>query len=257
LAASLMDKIANQPNKMMSGEAPGRTDSEVGFNFLWETSGIPLSPTAKNIAEGVSGVYRAMLRILKDTWTDQKVVSISSLDDSLAGIVLDAESGTLSLSQNAIPYPDEISITIASEVPVSKEQQKAELKEALKEARITLDEFNFEVRKRGLDIPVGGELEWQNYRRAMLENILLFGDGQTPGKVVVSDRDLHRIHLMVLDTFMARPEFYSASPQVREQFVTHREEHYYGMGNFPEAMPMPEDTAEAMLTPPQGGVPQF
>jgi len=176
LAASLMDKIANQPSEMMAGGAPGRVDSAQGLGFLYETSGIPLSPTAKNIAEGVSGVYRAMLRILKDTWTDQKVVSISSLDDSLAGIVLDAESGTLSLSQNAIPYPDEISITIASEVPVSKEQQKAELKEALKEARITLDEFNFEVRKRGLDIPVGGELEWQNYRRAMLENILLFGD---------------------------------------------------------------------------------
>jgi len=206
-----------------------------------------LSPTAKSIAEAVSGIYRAALRILKDTWTDQKVVSLSNLDDSLAGIILDADSGTLSLSQNAIPYPDEVSITIASEVPVSAEQQKMELKEAYRDGRITLDEFNFEVRKRGLDIPVGGEFEWQSYRRAMLENIQLFRDGQTPGKIIMNERDLHRIHLMVLDSFMARPEFYAASQKVRDSFVEHRDEHFYAQGNMPEGLPMMEDAAGLMM----------
>jgi len=253
LAAELMDKVANQPQEMMSGGAPGRVDSSAGLGFLYETSGIPLSPTAKSMAMGVSGIYRAMLRILKDTWDDQKVVSISNLDDSLAGIILDTESGTLSLSQNAIPFPDEVIVTIASEIPISKEQQKFELKEALREQRITLDEFNFKARTQGLDIPVGGDFEWQNYRRAMLENIQLFGDGKVPGKVVVSDRDLHRIHLMVIDTFMARPEFYAASKEVRDAFVLHRDEHYYGQASMLEQMPQPEEAAEMMMEPPQGG----
>jgi len=254
LASTLLGKIANQPSEMMSGEAPGRVDSSAGLGFLYETSGVPLSPVAKSIAEGVSGVYRAALRILKDTWTDQKVVSLSNLDDSLAGIILDAETGTLSLSQNAIPYPDEVSITIASEVPVSKEQQKMELKEAFREQRITLDEFNFEVRKKGLDIPVGGEFEWQSYRRAMLENIQLFRDGQTPGKIIMNERDLHRIHLMVLDSFMARPEFYAASQKVRDAFVEHRDEHFYAQGNLPEGMPPIEDAAGLMLEQPEAGM---
>lgn len=247
LAASLIDKVANQPSEMMSGGAPGRVDSSAGLGFLYEVSGIPLSPTAKNIAEGVSGIFRALLRILKDTWTDQKVVSISNLDDSLAGIILDSESGTLSLSQNAIPFPDEVSVTIASEIPVSREQQKAELKEALKEGRITIDEFNFDVRRRGLDIPVGGEIEWQNYRRAMLENIILFGDGQTPGKIITDKDDLHRIHSLVLQAFTARPEFFTASGTVMNAFKTHGEEHKYGMGTYPEQLGYPEDISAMTL----------
>jgi hypothetical protein len=202
----------------------------------------------------VSGVYRSLLRILKDTWTDQKVVDVSSLDDSLAGIVLDAEAGTLSLSQNAIPMPEEVTITIASEVPISRAMQKAELKEALKEGRITQDEFNWTVRKQGLDIPVGDEIGWQNYRRAMLENILLFGDGDRPGKVIVSPNDLHRIHVQVLQAFMARPEFFSSAGAVRDAFDEHLQEHKGQMGVFPDALPYPEDIAGAMMgQPPQGG----
>jgi hypothetical protein len=253
LASGLMDKVANQPSEMLSGGAPGRVDSSAGLGFLYEVSGIPISPAAKNVADGLSGVYRAILRLLKDRWSDKKVVNVSSLDDSLAGIVLDAEAGTLNLSQNAIPYPDEVSVTIASEVPVSKEQMKQELKEALKEQRITLDEFNWTVRKEGLNIPVGDEVAWQNYRRAMLENILLFGDGETPGKAIVSEHDLHRVHLQVLQAFVARPEFYSASPQVREKFYEHINEHKGAMGVYPEQLPYMEDTAAATLgMPPEG-----
>jgi len=247
LAAGLSDKMANQPTELMQGKAPGRVDSSAGLGLLYEVSNVPLSPTAKNLAEGVSGIYRALLRILKDIWTDKQVVNISNLDDSLAGIVLDTESGTISLSQNAIPYPDEVSITIASEIPVSKEQMKMELKEALDKQRITLEEYSFEVRKKGLDLPVGLEVEWQNYRRAMLENILLFGDGESPGEVIVSDRDVHRIHLSVLDAFMSRPEFYVADGKVREAFAVHYEEHKTGLGTFPEQLPFPEEIAEQSL----------
>ncbi len=255
LAVGLMDKQANQPGEMMSGEAPGRVDSSAGLGFLYEVSAIPLSPLAENIAIGVASVLRAWLRLLKDMWSDQRVVNISNLDDTLAGIKLDAESGTLSLSKNAIPYPDEVSVTIASKVPISKEQQKAELKEAYKEERITLDEFNWTVRKKGLDIPVGDEIGWQNYRRAMLNNIILFGDGETPGQVVVNENDLQRVHLQVLQAFVARPEFYVASKGVRDAFFDIIAERKALMGTFPEQLQYPEDMAQMLMQPPQGGVP--
>ncbi len=244
LAIDMMDRLANQPAELMRGDAPGRVDSSAGLGLLYETSSIPLSPTAKNLALGLSGVYRSMLRVLKDMWNDTKVVSISSLDDALAGIVIDAEAGTLSLSQNAIPYPDEVNTGVKSETPISKEQQKAELKEGLDKQRITLDEFNFEVRKRGLDIPVGGEVEWQNYRRAMMENITLFGDGKTVGSVDVSERDMHMIHLKVLEAFMARPEFFLASTEVQNAFEEHWQEHRIGTAILPEGMVPPDEAAE-------------
>ena len=249
LAANLLDRQANQPEAIMKGDAPGRVDSGAGLGFLYEASGIPISPTAKNIAEGYAGIYRALLRILKDTWTDQKIVSISNLDDSLAGIVLDAEAGTMNLSQNAIPFPDEVSVTIASEVPVSPEQQKVELKEAFKESRITLDEFNWKVREQGLDIPVGDEVGWQNRRRAMMENIILFGDGKTPpqDKIIIGPHDLHRVHIITMQAFMGRPEYFASSAEVRQKFDEHLMHHKAEMGEIPDQLPYPEDSAEAML----------
>lgn len=257
VAGGLMDKIANQPTEMLKGGAPGRVDSASGLGFLYETSGIPLTPTAKNIAEALSGVYRAMLGICRDLWPTSKVVEISNLDDSLAGINYDSETGEINLSRNAIPSPDEVNINVASEVPISKEQQKMELKEALKEGVLTLDEYSFKVREMGLTSPVGNEVAWQNYRRAKLENLSLFGDGETPGKVIVSERDIHLIHQDILNAFMARPEFYAASPAVRDKFIEHYEEHNVGLGILPEGMPPMEDAAEMeMEQPPQGEIPQ-
>ncbi len=86
-----------------------------------------------------------------------------------------------------------------------------------------------------------------------LENILLFGDGQTPGEVVVSPHDLPRIHVMVLQAFVARPEYFASSVEVRNKFDEHLMEHKAQMGEFPDALPYPEDASEAMLEPPQMG----
>ena len=256
VAGGLMDKLANQPTEMLKGGAPGRVDSASGLGFLYETSGIPLTPTAKNVAEAVSGIYRSMLGIIQDIWPPEKVVSISTIDDSLAGIAFDIETGEISLAKNAIPSPDEVNINVASEVPISKEQQKMELKEALEKGIITLDEYGFEIRKRGLNSPVGNEVAYQNRRRAILENIALFGDGEKPGGVIVSERDMHLIHQSVLNAFMARPEFYAASPAVREKFVEHYSEHNIGLGIMPEGMETMEDSAAMELEqPPQGGEP--
>ena len=256
VAGSLMDKLANQPTEMLKGGAPGRVDSASGLGFLYETSGIPLTPTAKSVAEAISGIYRSMLGICRDIWPPQKVVSISNLDDSLAGIAYDMETGEVNLAKNAIPSPDEVNINVASEVPISKEQQKMELKEALKDQVLTLEEYSFKVREKGLTSPVGNEVAWQNYRRAKLENLALFGDGEKPGKVIVSERDQHLVHQSVLDAFMARPEFYAASQAVRDKFVEHYEEHNVGLGILPEGMPPMEEAAEQELEPPQEGVPQ-
>lgn len=247
LATSLMDRVANQPTEMMAGGAPGRVDSSAGLGFLYEASAIPLSPTAKSMAMGVAGVYRSILRVLKDKWSGQKVVSISNLDDSLAGVIIDQETGGIQLADNAIPYPDEVEVTVASEMPVSKAQMAAELKESLTAGRITIDEYNQEVRKKALDLPVGDELGWQSYRRAMLENLMLFGDGVKPGKVIVSPYDVGRVHTTVLLTFMARPEFYAASAEVRDAFISHLEEHRANAGAYPDQMPYPEETAEGLL----------
>ena len=247
LAAQLNEKIANQPQSLMQGDAPGRVDSSQGLGLLFELSSVPLAPIAKSVSEAVSQVYRAALGISKDTWDGDKVVDISSLDDGVAGVKLDAEAGTMSLEDNNIPHPDEVTVTVSSAVPISDEQKKSELKDALEKGIITLREYQFKVREEGLDLPVGDEPAWQNYRRAKMENILLFGDGREPGNITPSERDLHAVHLEVLDAFMAKPEFHLAEQPVRDLFVEHHEYHTTGLGSLPEGMDSAEDAAEQSM----------
>lgn len=244
LGIGLQDRIANQPRELMGGGAPGRVDSSSGLGFLYETSNVPITPTAKVLAEAFSNCYRAILDTARITWGGDKVLDITHLDDTVAGIKIDSNTGQLKLTENAIPHPDEIVVSVASAIPRSKEQRKMELKDALQGQIITPTEYRIKARKEALDLPVGNEIEWQNYRRATLENLVLFNDGQTPGKIIFSERDLQPIHLMVIDGFMARPEFYLASPAVRKEFVKHREEHNAGLGAYPDAMPYPEEGAE-------------
>jgi hypothetical protein len=240
IGLKLFDRISNQPTELMKGGAPGRVDSSSGLGFLYEVSGVPLSPTANNIAIGVSGCYKSLLGLVKGIWGDEKLIEVSQLDDALAGIKFDSATGEMNLAENALPHPDELEVTIRSKVPESPQQQKLELMEALKAQIITPTEYRIQARKKGLSLPVGSDHEWENYRRAMLENLVLFADGKTSGQIIFSPRDLHPIHLMVLDIFMARPEFYLATPEVRDEFVKHHEAHEAGMGILPDDMEYPE-----------------
>lgn len=243
VGAELSDKIANQPAELMAGAAPGRVDSQAGLGFLYEVSNTPLTPTASNVALGISNCYRAMLNVMAMKWDKSKIIEVSMLDDSLAGIVLDAATGTMNLAKNVIPHPDEVSVTVRAMYPKSKQQEKFELMKALEIQTIDMFEYRIEVRKRGLELPVGGEAEWQNYRRAMMENIMLFGDGETPGRIVFDEHDIHKIHLRVLQPFMAKPEFYQTSSAVRNAVKKHYNAHLMLLGTMPEQMPYPEEAA--------------
>lgn len=245
LGTGLADKMANQPGKMMKGEAPGRVDSQAGLGFLYEVSNTPLTPTATGIASAVSNCYRAILDTIAVEWPKEKLIQVTMLDDTLAGISFDPQTGSIRLAENVLPRPDEILISVRSMLPRSKEQEKMELMKSLEIGAIDMFEYRVEVRKRGLELPAGNEPEWQNYRRAMMENIILFSDGQSPGEVIVDMFDLHAVHLRVLQAFMARPEFYAATPEVRDVFKKHYAAHLEGIGNtMPDQAPYPEEAAE-------------
>ncbi len=244
MGAELTDKIANQPTELLGGSSPGRVDSQSALGFLYETSNTPLTPTAMSIADAVTKCYKAMLSILQMVWPNEKLVEVTMLDDSLAGIILDPKDGTVTLSNSVIPHPDEVNIGVKAMYPKSKEQAKMELMKSLELGIIDLFEYRIEVRKRGLELPAGNEIEWQNYRRAMLENVVLFGDGQESGEVTISETDMPEVHLRILTAFMARPEFFAASTEVREAFNEHYHLHQDAMGIMPQQAPYPEEGAE-------------
>jgi len=245
LGAELNNRIANQPTEMLGGGAPGRVDSQSGLGFLYEVSNTPLTPSVISLAAAISGCYEAILALLPTIWGPEKAVEVAVLDDAMAGVQLDPSTGTVSLNTglNSLPHPDTVDISVESMMPRSKEQEKVELQNALAQGIIDVTEYRIEVRKRDLGLPVGSEAEWQNWRRAVMNNIILFGDGQTPGQVEVNDHDLHEIHIRVITAFMARPEFYAASPQVRQKFTDLLLARQDRLAGFPEQLPYPEEGA--------------
>jgi len=256
LGMELIGKLT-QHSEMLSGQAPGRIDSARALGLLFEASTIPLTNPTLSLSTALSGCYAAMLDIAKRDWTTFDVNSLSLVDDNIVGVALDPESGEVDLDSTPVPRPERVTITLNSRLPTSKEQKKAELAEHLAAEIITKRQYRIEARKLGLDLPVSNEQEWQNYRQAVLNNIIWFGDGEVPGEVTLDTNvTMSELHLEVLTAFMSRPEFRYASEAVRAKFEKAYEELIGMRGEFPEQLPMPEEmAAEEMGMPPQGGMP--
>lgn len=247
LGRDVMGELAGQ-GEMLSGGAPGRVDSASGLGIIQEASNIPLSPTAEDIAGAYETVYRAMLSIARDTWESGALAYLTSLDDSLVGVVLDPESGRIRLDANSVPDPLEVDVTIRAAAPQSVQQRKMELLNLLQVGIVTPREFRRISRLESLEFPIASRAEFENYRKAILHNILLFGDGKTPGQVSINaTTDNPEIHLEVLGDFMSRPEWMLASKEVRLAFEKMKE-YYEGLlgAKFPTNMPYPDEAAESL-----------
>lgn len=263
IGAELSDRLANQPQAMMRGQAPGRMDSAAGLGTLIETSNVPLSPDAAAIAEGFSDMYRAALSRDLQTWQGKDVVAVTMLDDSLAGIVYNPSKGTISISDNPIAHPDEVDVTVQSMMPISKSQQILELKDHLKVGLITPMQYRIKARIMNLDLPVSNEQEWESYKKARLENILLYHDGKSipegaedqVGVLFSAEADLHPVHLAVHMELVATVKFSMASKAVRERILNHIELHKTdGMGQMPAGMPSLEDAAQQSMMMEKAGM---
>jgi hypothetical protein len=243
MGIQLLDRLC-PPNVM---DDKGRVDSARGLGYLQELSTIPMTYSAMSIASCYATVYAALLDKMRRLWPSRTVAVQSFLDDALAGISIDPKTGQLT-SDNQIPRADVVDIGIASATPVSPEQQKRDLYDMLQGQLIDKRWFRILSRKMGLNLPVANEAEWENYRKAMLNNIILFGDGQKPGEgAMMSESDLHDLHLQVMTAFMSRPEFTLASVEVRDRFQKALQMRKDELGQYPQQLPYPDQMM------PQGG----
>jgi hypothetical protein len=255
MGVSLMDKLAGQPQAMSRGEAPGRVDSASALGVLLEASNVPISPIAASVAGGVVDMYRAALCRAQHDFSTEDTIAITMLTDALAGAVYDPAKGTISLARNAIPHPDDVAITVNSMMPTSRQQQIMELKDELRNMIITPRQYRIKSQLMGLDLPVCNEVEWENYKKARLENVLLFHDGQTVpdgseeqvGVLFSQDADMHDVHIMVHSELIATAQFAMAAPPVRMRVLNHLKNHRDAMGMLPEGMPPIEDAAAMNL----------
>lgn len=250
LAQKLMDDLAGQPTEMTQGAAPGRVDSAQALGFLWETGNTSLVGPMQSLAQAFVRAYRAMLSIANRTWTPTTVVHLTGLDDHIVGVSLDPGSQQVLLDKSPVPHPNKVVIKVQSQLPRSIQQRKAELLDMLQRQLVSPRQFVRISVLEGLDFPVIPGAEFESYRKAMLANIVLFGDGQTPGKFQgSSSADIPEVHLEATQAFMARPEFALASVSVRRAFEQRRDFYLQQMGQYlPPGVGHPEEEAQNAMS---------
>lgn len=240
IASEYMKRLGGQ-SEMFQGGAPGRTDSMVGFNYLKEQNDVGVMAPGESIADCFTTVYSAILASSKSRLTRQDMIHILDLDSMTVGVVLN-EDGSLNLTRNPIPDPEEIKIDIKSRTPPSRTQRIQDLMTMLQAQVIDHRQFRLINYREGLGLPVGNEGEYQNWRKIRLNIRRLFGDGETPSVewkdvAVEINADDPEMCLLELTAFMASPEYSLGHESVKIGFK-HLREAYDGMlGNQP---PLPE-----------------
>ena len=241
----IMDRLSDE-SPLFSGNAPGRAESSPALGLLYETSNLSLVAVGVSVAECMAQNYRALLQRAKDLLDGQSLIYMANIDDAVAGIVLDPQTGAMALNDdNPIPDPSEIEIDIKDREPKNLDKRKEELWMLRQAGQIDPNDFEWINYRDQLGFPSGiaGRSVVNAITSCMFRNIVQWNDGKTPKAVDVSPHDKHPIHLMVIEAFMERATFTLASEEVKDYFEDRRNYHESALGGFPDALPRIEEMA--------------
>lgn len=268
---SLQDKIAGTEGGMFEGGAPGRVDSAAGLGFLHQTSNVGLIGPSNNIGDCFRDLYRAILLVareeVKKLQTENPTdggLDLPFIDDRMVGLVIDPQSGQMSLSANSIPHPNDVVVDIADREPTNQGQAIQEAKEQMQMGNMTYTQFVILNFQKNWGLPIADRSKWEAYRKAVYLKIMLFNDGVTPGKIPFNvEADDPEVTLLVIKSLMSSLEFLFASDVVRAAFEDWKLTVEMGAGaRYPQSLRLPEENAEMVDAaagpgggPPQGGPP--
>ncbi len=244
IASEAMEKLSGQ-GPIFQGQTSGRVDSAAGLGFLFNTGNISLALPANGLAEAFSGVYARMLQAAKDRLGPGETIEIATIDDAIAGVVIDPQTGQLRLAENPIPEPWLVNIDIRDRTPKDREVRKQELKELYGTGLVDATRFWISALEENLDMPGAPKELWETWRKATWQIIMLFRDGQTPGNVDVGEHTQNPdIQLIKLQEFMNKIEYSLASEEVRAKFEMWKIDLEILAGQrFPAGLPSPEEIA--------------
>lgn len=281
LAGQVMESLAPTPT-MDSGRAPGRIDGRSGLEFLEEQSQNPLNPVRRSVNQMFATVYRSQLtQAVALAASDSGTASfpVRRLDESLIGLVFSASAApstptspslfgeeeeddeqagdiigtsveymrgvTMSLAKNPISDIPSLSFQIRGQSSRSDDRRVAQLLDLFSRGIISQEQLLLTNIREGLNLPIYAPEVEGALRKAVLDVLLMFGDGITPGNAVSNpDQDIPWVHLMVMDSVMATPEFAAASNEVRTNLIQRKQMFQQLTGVvLPGGMAPPDDMA--------------
>ncbi len=236
LVQQTMDTEGGQ-GPMFQGDAPGRTDSGKAILAIQRSQNAALAGTAADIETCYGGYYKAALAVLKTSLPVNRELHFTRLDETIVGLTFDAESRTIRLKDNPLPNPLTLNIGVRSSMPQDKAALKAGLDDQYQNGIITITQYKIAAEKYDLGLPTVNRAAYEHYTTAWLANVIMFGDGKTPGQWKgFPDLEDHAIGFMVVSEFMATAVFRLASEEVIQAFVDRKDYHMNAMGRPPEQL---------------------
>ena len=246
IAGGVLQKLSGQ-GPALEGRASGRVDSAAGLGFLFNTGNISLGLPSHGLADAYAGVYSRMLQVAKERLAPGETVKLATIDDAIAGVILDPQTGDMKLSENPIPHPWEIKVDIKDRQPRDREIRKQELKELFGMGLVDQTRFWITAMEENLDMPGAPREMWETWRKCTWQIITLFRDGKTPGNLDLGEHTQNPdIQLIKLQEFMNKIEYSLSSELVRKEFEIWKTDLEILAGRrFPEGLPPPEEIAVA------------
>jgi len=224
----------------------GRVDSATGLQFLDEQVNRAMNTPTAGVQQAWGDCYRSILAgTVREVVFSPKTFTVDQLTLDLAGVVVDPESMSVSFEQNPLPSLSQLSFKIKDINPRSKVARKQEALQLQQQFQIDPDTFMLFALKEGLDFAMWTDEHQSAYESVVRNCLLLYGDGKTPGQVVLTPQTSKpEMQIRVLNSFMAGPTMMVASAEVQNAFIEYHKTLMGFMGLvLPNALPNPDDVA--------------
>lgn len=197
------DKTANQGEVLYGGMPGKRADSARSMGMAVQAGNTGLAMAGESLAFALSCMFRAQLSyvryLIKHRGQTDLTIRVGKIDETILGVVFNKDNNGIELSQFELPDPRNLRITIRSKAPRTKEMIAVQLKEELRQGTLNAIDYLIMAFREGLDLPLLDRTPYYAAETAAMENVILFGDGETPGDIqslnANEDTDQHQIHL--------------------------------------------------------------
>jgi hypothetical protein len=186
-----------------------------------------------------------------------RTVPVNYVTLDLAGAILDVENSTVSFDQNHIPQVGYLTFSVKQINPRSEVARKEEAMNLLKSGLTDPVGLKIFALKEGIDFAMWMEEEKGAYESIVQNILLLYGNGQEPGQVVLTQHMTRPdVQMRVLSAFMVSPVLAVAGVEVQEEFKKFRDAMLQFMGQtLPQQIPTPDEAAAMGMQPQMGAQP--
>jgi len=231
----------------------GRVDSASGLQFLDEQANQSMAVATLSNANALGTAYRsATARATRSLLMAPRTVPVSRLTLDLAGAVIDPKTQSVAFGDNPIPDISRLDFSIRELMPASKTAMKQAALSHLQIPGLT-DPIATKIYflEKGIDIEIWMEPEKAAYETAVFNSLLLYGDGETPGEIVVTPSQARPdIQTMIVGAFAASPKVAKASAEVQNAIADYLDTlRSFQSTVLPEGMPNPGDMFGMPLSP--------